>query len=235
MYDPISIDVIPPGVADHPLADGRVIFVEDRSGVVVTVIWGTVGNMQQFFAELERIRSLGPIHEISFEDISCDKIVHLNSYMPRLTRNVLGYDPSGSIVYGPLTLSFRQTDPATQIVPLLLWARGIIATGDGKYKLTLPAAGRISQVEGYIRNLGTGGGQTRIQLRIGLTDYLSVRGDFVVASGTNRLENQVLVADTSFIRDTVLELDVDSIPGNTDSIDACIVVWCELFRAGRAL
>lgn len=232
--DPLTVDIVPPGVADHPLIDGRVVFLEDRSGVAITVVWGSVGTTQELIAELEHIRRQGCIHELCFEDISCHQYVYVNAYMPRLTLNVLGYDDSGAIIYSPLTLTFRQTDPATTFVPLIMGI-GAITVMDGIYKMVMPAAGKIVRVEGYIQTLGTGGGQTSIQLRIGLIDYLITVADFVIASGTHLLENQAVDPTLSFIRGEVLELDVDLLPGNTDSSNAQIVVWCEMFRAGRAL
>jgi len=235
--DPLPIDIVPAGAQETLTSDRGVIVVEDQSGIVVTVTFGAVGgNIQRLIAELESIRNTGPIHEITFEDIYCNRLVTINAYMNRVPRNVLTYDVGGNIIYSQFSIPFRQVEPPAQRILVELWSRGTIsATGDGKYKWSAPSAGKIVQVEGFINTLGTGAGQTRFQIRNATSspnvDYLSTPGDFVVASATKKLENQVLITSPSFYMGDEISLDCDDIPGGADSANACIQMWVELQKA----
>ena len=82
---------------------------------------------------------------------------------------------------------------------------------------------------GAIGTLGTGAGQTRIQVSNGATDYLTTRGDFVVASGTNLMENQVLDTLPTFDRWDIIELDVDAIPADSNSANVLVSLYVLLF------
>jgi len=105
---------------------------------------------------------------------------------------------------------------------------GTIVTGDGQSQWEAPYAGEIVAVEGFIANVGTVGGQTRIQISCGATDYLTTEGDFVQASGTGLMENAVLAVNPTFDAGDIIELDIDTVPTGTDSADLHIRLWVKI-------
>ena len=228
---PVSIDILPPELTEHNLADGGFVAVESHGGASIVVRFGQAGVTQAAMLELLRRRANIGIHTLTFEDAHCNEIITVNVYMPPVERVGLPYGESGELLYAETSITFRQVQPTMDIGHFRLRARGVITVGDSKDECRAMAAGRLFAVSGWIRTLGTGAGQTRIQLRNGLMDYLTVPGDFVVASGTNILESQALRTDTTaFIKGEYISLDVDAIPGGADAADAFIYVWYYHFR-----
>ena len=231
IQEPEAIDIIPPGSQTFTTSGGRRIILQEGIGSTLNVAFGKDGVLQELIEDLNKKRANVGVHLISFEDAFCRRIVHINGNVPPASLISQGYESSGRLTYSDLTLTIPQVELPSLLTVLELNYPGTLATtGDGKVKLEATAPGRILGVDGFIGNLGSGGGQTKIQISNGLTDYLSTRGDFIIASGTNLMENQVLISSPDFYRGDIIELDVDEIPGNSDSANLSVYLWCLLFR-----
>jgi len=107
-------------------------------------------------------------------------------------------------------------------------APGTITVADGKWSWKAPYAGEIVSVGGYITTLGSGAGtSTDIQLRneTQTKDILSTVGAFEVNSATNLLEGQVVsVANATFAKNDVIDLDVDAVSTNPADAEVWAVV-----------
>jgi len=115
-----------------------------------------------------------------------------------------------------------------------LTASGTITVADGKAQCTMPFAGEIEDIQGYIETLGTGAGtSTDIQISNGATDYLTTVGAFEVDSATNLLEGQVLASNPAFEIDDIIELDVDAV--STNPADIHIWVWVKVSSLAEAV
>ena len=82
-----------------------------------------------------------------------------------------------------------------QEVTIPLHLVGTITTGDGKWPWEAPYAGRVIQLKGTIKTIGSGAGtSTDFQLRnvTQAKDILATVGAFEVDSAINRLEGQVV-------------------------------------------
>jgi hypothetical protein len=230
-YPPDTIDIQAPGFEDHQLPNGNVIIVEDRQGVVINANWEDM-NMGVVLEHLMRIRGNWPIHMIRVEDVSFGSYVSLPVYMPRLSINRLIPASECEHTNAAFTVQFRQVIPELLPVFFELRKSGTVTVGDSKDRVEVPFAGKVFSVSGSIETLGTGAGQTRIQVRRDTTDILSTRGDFVVASGTGLMEHQVLnTEELRFIGGAVFYLDVDAIPGGSDSAGVLVRLGMFLHRS----
>jgi hypothetical protein len=229
---PHSIDIIEPEFEENETADGNMIMVESQAGVTVNANYDTEVT-EETLMELRTLRKGFPIHMISVQDTRSCHYVHLNAYMPKVSQNTMRLTSDNRLANTSFTVAFRQVRVAYEYECFELWLPGTITTGDGKFYYEAPAAGKIAKVDGFIQSLGSGAGQTRIQIHDATSgiDMLGTRGDFVVASGTKRLENQVLISDPSFIKGDILRLDVDAIPAGANSAWACIYLWVYMFRS----
>ncbi len=231
VQEPEAIDIIPPSSQVFTTSGGRRIVLQEGIGSTLNVAFGKDGVLQELVEDLNRKRANVGVHLISFEDAFCRRIVHINGNLPPASLTSIGYESSGRLAYADLSLTIPQVElPSLLTILELNYPGTLTTTGDGKVKLEAAAPGRILFVDGHIGTLGTGGGQTKIQVSNGLTDYLSTRGDFIIASATNLMENQVLASNPDFYRGDILELDVDEIPGNSDSANLSVYLWCLLFR-----
>ena len=95
---------------------------------------------------------------------------------------------------------------------------GTITVADNKWPWEAPYAGRVIQLKGTIKTLGSGAGtSTDFQLRnvTQAKDILSTVGAFEVNSATNRLEGQVVnFTNCSFVAADVITPDCDAISTN---------------------
>jgi hypothetical protein len=231
-FPPETGDVIASGFQEHRLPGGGIIFVEDQGGVTVNANYEDT-KTEDVLAYLHRLRRNYPIHMLEVEDIRYGSVVALPVFFPKLSINRLLPEDSGCLhTNSAFTISFRQVFPTPTPVHFPLKTYGGASVLDGADRWKMPAAGYVFAVTGFISTLGTGTGQTRIQIRRnrGDVDMLATPGDFMVASSTGLLENQVLGSDVTFMKGDVLYLDIDGVPSGTDSADIRVDVWTYLFR-----
>ncbi|KKN82083.1 hypothetical protein LCGC14_0313500 [marine sediment metagenome] len=215
-----------PAVVSTPTsAHGKIIQVLLIPGVI-SATWGEQNAVIAAIAELRAKRGMIARHVLSFTKEGGTGLYHRNVVIPLIS---VGQGDGG--VVETFSLDFEEYNPFPALAVWEFYIDGTIVTGDGKAKIKMPAGGRILKVKGFIEDVGTGAGQTRIQVSNGATDYLTTRGDFVVASATGLLENQVLAASPTFDRNDTLELDVDGIPGNSDSKELLVTVFTIMYGA----
>lgn len=212
----------PQPVAMPTAGYGKIVYVPRHPGAL-RLLWGQEDAAPAVVAELRTRRGQVPQHVISWTKETGTALYHRNVVIP-----FVPYAQTGPTV-DSFELLCEEYRPNPSLSVIELWLPGTIATGDGKAKILTPAGGRIVKVDGCIATLGTGAGQTRVQVSNGATDYLTTRGDFVVASATNLMENQVLSATATFNRGDTIELDIDSIPGDSNSANAQVLLYCILF------
>ena len=215
---PSHVQTVEPSyVATQTAGYGKIVYVPIGPGQV-QLQWGGEVAVPAVVAELRTKRVAIPQHMLSWTKETGSGLYHRNVIMPVAT---YGQGPGAAI--DTFTMTFEEYRPFPSLAVWEFWVPGTIAVGDGKAKVKVPAGGRIMKVGGYIGTLGTGAGQTKVQVSNGATDYLSTRGDFIVASATGLMENAVLATSPTFNRGDTLELDVDTIPANSDS--ANLSVW----------
>ncbi len=223
---PTQVRVIPPDPVVYPGPGTGKVVVQPLTPPVIELSWGPDIAPREVVAALKAARGRRLVHVLSWTNEDETGIYHANVMIPEIG---YGQGPHQQGV-DPFTLRCEVINPMPGLVTAELYVPGVLTTGDGKAKWKTPAGGRILKVGGYIGTLGTGTGQTRVQVSNGDTDYLSTRGDFVVASGTGLMENAVLAASPTFNRSETIELDIDTIPGNSDGADLQVWLTCLLFR-----
>lgn len=188
--------------------------------------WGDEVAVPAVVAELRSRRGSTPHHMVSWTKETGDTtgLYHRNVVIP-----IIAYGQAPGTQIDRFTLAMECYRPSPALAAFDFWLPGTIATGDGQAKILTPAGGRIIAVDGYIDDYGSGTGQTRVQVSNSATDYLSTRGDFVVASATSLMENAVLAASPTFNRGETLELDIDAIPSGSDSSGLQVVVYAIIF------
>ena len=213
--------VIPPQDTVEATAGAGKIVTSPLVPPDIELRWGQEGTDPAVIAELKAKRGMRIGHVVSWASEDGLRQYHANVAIPQI-----GYGQ------GP---SMNAIDPLTLLCPCYIPVPGArmitldvptnpLTTGDSKARWKAPAGGRILKVGGSITTLGTGTGQTRVQIHnaTGPVDMLSTRGDFIVASATRLLENQVLIASPTFNKNDVLHLDIDSVPSGADSAYAHI-------------
>ncbi|MFH1603484.1 MAG: hypothetical protein ABIH03_06220 [Pseudomonadota bacterium] len=216
--NPSHVLTVEPQPTATPTAGyGKIVYVPRIPGQV-QLRWGDEAAIPAVVAELRTKRGSVPQHMLSWTKETGTGLYHRNVVMP-----LVAYGQGPGTAIDTFTLELEGYRPFPALAVWEFWVPGVIAVGDGKAKIKMPAGGRIMKVGGYIGTLGTGAGQTRVQVSNGATDYLSTSGDFVVASATGLMENAVLATSPTFNRGDTLELDVDTIPANSDS--ANLSVW----------
>lgn len=225
-YKPSHVQVTPPEVSVYPGPGTGKGIVQPMIPPILEVRWGVDAAIRSAIAELKTKRGRRLIHALSWTNEGETGTKHCNAMIPEIG---YGQGPSQSIA-DVFTLKCEVVNPMPALMITELFMPGVLTTGDGKIKWLTPAGGRILKVRGAIGTLGTGAGQTRVQVSNGATDYLTTPGDFVVASGTNLMENQVLTSSATFNRGDTIELDIDVIPGGSDSADVSVLLYCLLFR-----
>ena len=236
LVDNVAMTLLPSGVVEllpdpevyQTAAGGQLVGHNDSPGMV-EVRFGMEASRRDWVAELQTKRGRALQHVISYRNAADDALIHRNVYIPevRFGRSI----PSPNFV-DPTTFTMPIVTIWPQPLVLEMWYDGTLTTGDGKVKVTMPAGGRILKIEGWIHTLGTGSGQTRIQVSNGATDYLTTRGDFVVASASNLMESQALAVSPAptFQRGEELELDVDDIPSGANSAGLQVLIYAALFK-----
>ena len=226
---PHTIEVVPQQHNQAYTADQRALVQPGGEYVVVNATFGRALTYEMVMAELNRRRASRGVHSITFEPMRGGRRLTINAYMGVVREAHVGYDSCGRIISSNITVPFVQVDTVTSLYPIRWKLRGILSVFDAWTYQTALAGGTIIAVNGWIRDLGSGAGQTRIQISNATTDYLSTRGDFV-QGGTHVLINQVVAANADFAGGDRLDIDIDGIPAGGLSQDALITAWCWLFR-----
>lgn len=226
---PHSIEIVPQQHTQAYTGDQRALVMPGGEYIVVNATFGRGLTYEMVLQELHRNRAERGVHSITFEPLRGGRRLTINAYMGVVRQAHVGYDSCGRIISSSITVPFIQVDTPTVLYPLRWKLRGIIDQRDAYTSIVPTAAGTIVAVDGWIRDLGAGGGQTRVQLSNDTTDYLATTGDFVTG-GSNQMVNQVLGADLDFAAGDQLDADVDTIPGGGLSKDAVITAWCWMFR-----
>lgn len=230
---PASIDVIPPGAEEIKLAGGQRHYIEDLSGVDIEAVFGYNGLNAPDLRDLELARGSQGLHMLTFNNISCEDIVELLVYMPKIPHTRLRERDEEDFVYGETTILFHQVNPAFQLVQFEWWffENAGYTVGDDKFRVSMPTAGRFlpDGLTGYWFDLiGAAGNEIHVQLRNATQggDYLTTVGKFKVNSATKKMEDAVLKTSPSFIRDDILALDVDQVTasGSPAANSAVLVV-----------
>jgi len=225
---PHQIEVVPYESVNGFTADDRPTSRERRHYVVINCTFGSNLSYQDVMGELDRLRANRGVHSITFEPIRGCQYLTINAKMERPRVTHVGYDNKGNIAYSAFAVSFVQVETVTYLYPLYFDFDGILAAMNPYTWEEPPAAGRIISVQGHIRDLGAGAGQTRIQLYNGdrAINYLSTPGDFLNAAPPDHsLQNAVLGTDLDFAEGDRIHGIVSAIPAGGMSRDALVTAW----------
>lgn len=228
--EPHTIEHQPYGHEVSLTADQRPQVRPGSEYSVLNCTWGSNFSYQDVLAELDRLRANRGVHALTLEGIRGQRYVTLNAFMGKARYTAQGYTSCGGIVSSAFTIPFIQVDTPTFLFPIRFILRGIIAVASPMASHRAPAAGRIIAIDGWINDLGSGAGQTRIQISNGATNYLSTPGDFVCAPPDRQLANAVLGASLDFAQGDQLDCDVTAIPGGGLSSNAIVTVWAWAYR-----
>jgi len=223
---PSHIEIIPPRQQIYPTSGANKIIVQPLTPPTIEVRWGMDATYPEVVAELKTKRGRDLVHAISWTNEDGARLKHCNVVFPEIGS---GIGPARTAV-DVMTLTLEAINPMPGLLLTTLFAPGVLTVADGVVKWIAPAGGRILWVSGTIYILGTGAGGTQIQVSNGATDYLTTPGDFVVASGTRLMENQVVAPDAYFDRGDIIEIDVDAIPAGADSSTVSIYIYCLSFE-----
>lgn len=228
---PTTIDVIPPEATEIKLAGGQRHYIEELSGVDIEAVFGIGGLPAEDLRALELARGVQSLHMITFNNISCDEIVELLVHMPKVPRTRLSEVMEQDFAYAPVTIRFHQVNPAYDLIELEWWffESAGYSTGTGKFRVTMPSAGRFLQegISGYWFDLiGGAGNEIHVQLRNATqgVDYFSTQGAFKVNSATKKMEDAVLISNASFVRGDIIDLDVTQITSGGPAASSAILV-----------
>jgi hypothetical protein len=225
-YQPSQISIIPAGSKEYPLAGHNIIMVRSELPPVIQIRWGEAVAKPAVIAELKAKFGRSLAHVVSFLAEDDSKVRHANVFVDEIP-STQGPDRNS---IGPFTLKLQAFNPYPALAVVELYRPGTITVADGVAKWKAPAGGRILKVNGYIGTLGTGANGTQVQVSNGATNYLATPGDFTVATATGLMENAVLAASPTFNRNETIELDVDVIPGNSDSANLSVLLYVLLFE-----
>lgn len=226
---PHLIEVAPYQHSQMFTADQRPMVTPGSRYVTVNCTWGRNLSHEDVLDELRRLKATTGIHSITFEPLRGQRYITINAYMGDTREAHMGYTTRGSIASSSFTIPFIQVDPTVFLFPLELNLRDIIAVISPFCFHTAPVAGRIFQADGFIEDLGAGGGQTRVEVTNDdrAISYMTTPGDFVCAAPANhQMQNHVLASDLDFYKDDRIDADVLTIPGGGMSRSAIITLWC---------
>jgi hypothetical protein len=229
---PHTIEI--PPIASHEVsetADQRPMVKPGSPYVQVNCTFGRNYTYQDVMGELYRLRANRGVHSITFEPMAGKRYLTINAYMGEASETHVGYDGC-VIIDSSVTIPFVQADTPTFLIPIRFRLRGILSILSPWTLQIAQAAGRIFDIDGYIRDLGAGGGQTRIQIHneTAAIDYLSTPGDFVCAPGAYRLQNAVLGANLDYAQGDEIDCNIIDIPLGGLSADALVTIWTWSYR-----
>jgi hypothetical protein len=211
-------------------ADKRPMVVPGSDYATINCTWGRNSTYEDVLAEIERLRYNQGVHAITFEPQRGGKYLTINAYMGVPKYTIINKDRLGRNIISSFTIPFIQVDTVTKLYPLRFILRNILAVASPFVSRLAPAAGRILAVDGWINDLGSGAGTTKIQVSNGATNYLSTAGDFVCAPANRKLQNQVLGTVRDFDQDDSIDIDITAIPAGGLSRDAIITVWAWIYQ-----
>ncbi len=227
---PHTIEIVPDKGQRSFNGDGRPLWRPGGDYTVFNCKWGAEASYQDVLRELDRLGMTRGVHGVTFE-LYRGQYLTVNCWMDKPQYTMIGQSYCGKVITNAFTIPFVQVDTPTFLYRMDFKLPGIIAVGDAAASHIAPAAGRIADIGGWIRDLGSGVGTTKIQVSCGATDFLSTRGDFVnVAPADHTLQNAVLGASLDFAGGSQIDIDVDAIPAGGLSKDARIWLWCWLFH-----
>lgn len=229
---PVGLDIVPSGFSEHPLPGGGMVVFEEAAPPTIILHFGLTGGISEDAQRiLEMLRMSYGQHILGIQDLSCNRMAYFNVYIPRIPRNAQQLSAGEHLAFGTIDLPCKVLDLWPKLVEVELTRLGTLAVMDGADYWDPPAPGYIWSASGAIRNSGSGGGQTRIQLAQGLTDYLSTPGDFA-AGGVGvlaQMANHALAGSVDFVAGgDPVRLDIDGLPGNSDSADVTVKLWVML-------
>lgn len=230
---PHQIEIVPYEHATGMTADGTPTVKPGSNYVQLNCTFGADLSYQDVLGELDRLRANRGVHSVTFEPMRGCQNLTINAYMgkPRVTH--VGYTNQGKIVTSSFVVPFIQVDTTTYLYPIRFRLDGILSVLSPWYRRTAPAAGRVVAVDGCIRDLGAGGGNTSVQLHneTAAVDYLSTEGDFVCGAPVNyRLQNAVLGTNLDFDQDDELWCNITDTPVGGMSRDALVTLWAWLYH-----
>ena len=213
---PHTIEIVPYDPASGFTGDGTPTVKDSGNYVTLNCTFGQDLSYQDVMAELDRRRANRGVHTITFDPLRGCQLLTVNAFMgkPRVTH--VGYDNHGKIITSAFTVPFIQVPTTTFLYALRFRLDGIISALSPYTFREPPAAGRIIAVEGSIRDLGAGGGQTRVQLynnAMSVVNYLSTPGDFVCGSSGGAEIAESSAGDESGLRrgrEDLCQRDADS-------------------------
>lgn len=226
---PHQIEIVPAEHASTLTADARPQVQPGGEYVTINCTWGESFTYQDVLGELDRLRANRGIHALTFEASKGCRYLTVNAFMGKAAITHVGYTSQNKIAMSAFTIPFVQVDTPTFLYAMRWTIRGIITAVSPHASHIAPAAGRIIAVDGFIRDVGAGAGQTRIQVSNGATNYLATPGDFLVV-GDHELTNQVLATDTDFADGDQIDIDVTAIPAGGMSSGMLVTAWCLVFR-----
>lgn len=228
---PHTIEIVPYESVNAFTADDRPTSRERRPYVVLNCTFGSNLSYQDVMGELDRLRANRGVHSITFEPRDGCQFLTINAKMERPRTTHVAYDNKGKIAYSAFTVSFIQVETVTYLYPIRFRFNGIVAVMNPYTWREPPAAGRIISVQGHIRDLGAGAGQTRIQLYNNdrAINYLSTPGDFLnVPPPDHSLQNAALGTDLDFAEGDRIHGIISTIPAGGMSRDALVTAWAWL-------
>jgi hypothetical protein len=221
---PHIIEIVPAGHEQGYTADQRPWVRPAGEYSVFNCTWGADYSYQDVLSELDRLRGNRGVHAVTFE-LRRDKYWTCNAYMGKPQYTMMGKTTSGKIATNSFSIPFIQVDTPTFLFPMRFRLPGIISVRDAFASRPAPMAGRIFAIDGWIRDTGSGVGQTRIQVA---NDTAAI--DYLAAPSNHVLTNAVLGASLDFAQDDLISIDVDAVPSGGLSKDALITLWCWGFR-----
>lgn len=221
--EPTHIQVVEPEPVASPTAGLAKVVVQPLVPGRIELRWGDVTAAKAAVNELRTKRGNRMQHVLSWTKESNTGTYYRNVVIP-----LIGYGQDTGAAVDPFTLVMEEIRAMPALAAVELWRPGTITVADGVVKWRAPAGGRILAVDGFIGTTGTVNGQTRVQISNGSTDYLSTRGDFTW-NGNGLMANHVLAASPTFNRNDTIELDIDTIPGGSDSANLQVLLYVILF------
>jgi hypothetical protein len=227
---PHTIEIVPDKGQRSMNGDGRPMWRPGGDYTVFNCKWGADASYQDVLRELDRLGMTRGVHAITLE-LYKGQFLTVNAYMDKPAYTMIGQSTCGKVITNAFTIPFIQVDTPTFLYRMDFNLPGILAVDDARASHVAPAAGRIFDIGGWIRDLGSGAGRTKLQVSNGATDYLSTRGTFPNTLPVDKkLQNAVLGASLDFAAGDQIDIDVDEIPAGGLSKDARIWLWCWLFQ-----
>lgn len=106
-----------------------------------------------------------------------------------------------------------------------MFVPGTLTVADGVCQFTVPFNSKVISAFMWLVEGGSSSGATTVTLSIGSTDLNSSAGS--IAHDASPASAEITLTSPSMDEGDVLEIDVDAIPGGSDSTDLFVNLWCE--------